>query len=157
MLAELIDLGMQLARAAAARALIDLAKPAAPASDEPASLEAEPPPDPPEKSPSKPPASERPPDGAPATPRRATLRSLASLKPIDPAQLYIRLTTAICACIALQTRLTKTRPPPKPPSTPQSAPTPGARPSAKASASSPSKTPIKSCCSAKPASASTKN
>ncbi len=98
-LAELIDLGMQLARAAAARALIDLAKPEAPAADEPATLEPQPPPDPPEK-----PPTERPPE---APIRRATLRSPATPKPIDPAQLYIRLTTAICSCIALQTRLTQ--------------------------------------------------
>ncbi len=96
-LAELIDLGMQLARAAAAQALARLAEPEAPAAEE---REAEPPPDPPEK-----PPSERPANAAPATPRGATFRALTSLKPIDPALLYIRLTTAICSCIALQTRL----------------------------------------------------
>jgi hypothetical protein len=94
MLAELEDLGMQLARATAARALADLAQPEPPeppeaSSDDPQPLAA----DPPESAPAAPrPASSRPPG---ATPRKSA----------DPVQSFLRLASAICACIALEARL----------------------------------------------------
>ena len=91
-LAELIDLGMQLARATAAKALADLAEPEAP---EEAAPEFEPPAEP------KPEAAQS------ATPRRTGPRSpgATSGKPPDPVTAFLRLATAVCHCIALEAQL----------------------------------------------------
>ena len=99
MLAELEELGMQLARATAARALADLAEPESPEAPE---EEADEPP-------LEPLAAEPPPEPAQATtPRRATARSpgTTTRKSSDPVQSFLRLASAICACIALEARLT---------------------------------------------------
>jgi len=97
MLAELEELGMQLARAAAARALADLAEPEAPeevqeAAPHPEHLAQEPPSE----------AAQAP------TPRSASARapSAGTRKSADPVQSFLRLASAICACIALEARLT---------------------------------------------------
>ena len=96
MLAELQELGMQLARATAARALAELAQPETP--EEPEEPEAEPQ--------SEPLAAEPPPEAA--TPRRASPRSpgTRSQKPTDPVTAFIRLAAAICELIALEANLT---------------------------------------------------
>jgi hypothetical protein len=92
MLAELAELGMQLARATAARALAELAEPEAPEEQ-------------PEAPPSEPQATELPPE--PAAIPRETVRSptTASRKPTDPVTSFIRLATAICQIIALEAGL----------------------------------------------------
>ena len=91
-LAELIDLGMQLARATAAKALADLAQPD-PQEDpaEPPNLESEPAPQPAQSAPPRRTAAK--PQGAPKT------------KPTDQVQAFLRLATAVCECIALEARL----------------------------------------------------
>jgi hypothetical protein len=93
MLAELAELGMQLARATAARALAELAEP-------------DPPEEEPEALPSEPQAAE-PPEPPRATTPRQTPRSptTASRKPTDPVTSFIRLATAICEIIALEAGL----------------------------------------------------
>jgi len=94
MLAELQELGMQLARATAARALAELAQP-----ETPEELEAEPH--------SEPQAAEPPPQAAPATQRPASARppGTSSKKPTDPVTAFIRLAAAICELIALEANL----------------------------------------------------
>jgi hypothetical protein len=93
MLAELEELGMQLARATAAKALAELAEPDPPqeAAEEPLSepLAAEPPPV----------AAEA------ATPRRTAPRSPGSPHKTDPVQSFIRLAKAVCELIALESGL----------------------------------------------------
>jgi hypothetical protein len=93
MCAELADLGMQLARAVAARALTDWTEPREQAAPEPA------------------------PSPAPeprATPSLhtagATLRT-PTCKPIDPALLFTRLAATVRDCIALEARLAAGPPP----------------------------------------------
>ena len=111
MCAELADLAMQLARAAATRALTDLADPealpaAAPqstqaAAPQPTEAAAPPPPQPPE-----PPsllAAE--PHQARATAPRASAIRIASPTHIDPALLFTRLAAVVRDCIALEARL----------------------------------------------------
>jgi len=91
MLAELQELGMQLARATAACALADLAEPEIPEeAEEPQS---------------EPLAAE--PTALAATPRRAAPRSpgTRSQKPTDPVTAFIRLAAAICELIALEANL----------------------------------------------------
>jgi hypothetical protein len=89
-LAELVDLGMQLARATAAKALADLAQPETPEEQEPP----------------EPPAAPEPLEAAPAaTPRRATTRSPGPPKQPDPVTAFLRLATAVCACIALEAQI----------------------------------------------------
>ena len=85
---------MQLARATAAKALADLALP------EPA----EPPAEEPQPQPL---SAEPPPEAAPATPRHAPSRPPGAIprKPPDPIQSFLRLAAAVCACIALEARL----------------------------------------------------
>ena len=105
MCAELADLAMQLARAAAARALAEAAEPKAPtqakahptAAAEPASLQA----------PQPPPARE-------TAPSRTAIRT-PSIKPIDPALLFTRLAAVVRDCIALETRLAAGLPDPRNP------------------------------------------
>jgi hypothetical protein len=96
MLAELAELGMQLARATAARALADLAQP-------------DPPEDEAEELLSEPSAQETLPEAAPATTPRRTgaihAPTTASRKPTDPVTSFIRLATAICEIIALEAGL----------------------------------------------------
>ena len=93
MLAELAELGMQLARATAARALAELAEPDPP--EEPAEdfepLPAEPTPE----------AAQA------ATPRRTAARSsgTAPRKPADPVTSFLRLAKAVCEVIALEAGL----------------------------------------------------
>jgi hypothetical protein len=92
--AELADLGMQLARAAAAKALAEWAEPEQPPTAEPQS-------DQPTALPNQP--AEPPPEPAP-TPKR-TAGSAATRKPTDPALLFTRLVAAVRDCIALEARL----------------------------------------------------
>jgi len=93
MCAELADLAMQLARAAAARALADWADPGQTETTEP---------------PSTPEAAPHPteaPAGHP-TPRRPTAAPrVASPRPADPALLFTRLAGVVRDCITLATRL----------------------------------------------------
>jgi hypothetical protein len=94
MLAELAELGMQLARATAARALADLAEPDAPEEEASAPFQTL--------------AAEPPPEAAQAaTPRRTAPRSpgTTSRKPADPVASFIRLATAVCQIIALEAGL----------------------------------------------------
>lgn len=116
MLADLADLGMQLAHAAAARALSAQGEPGREPGREPG-----PGPEPePQTRTAEPPATG---PAAPATQghsARIYLRT-PSCKPIDPALLFTRLAAAVCGCIALEHRLTaatpgapKTRPPADP-------------------------------------------
>jgi hypothetical protein len=102
MLAELAELGMQLARATAARALADLAEP------DPSEDQAEEPL-------SEPSAQEPLPEAAPATtPRRTGARqapTTGSRKPTDPVTSFIRLATAIYEIIALEAGLAAGPPP----------------------------------------------
>ena len=97
MLAELEELGMQLARATAARALAALAAPETPGEQE-ASLPTEP------QAPEAP--SEAP---LAATPRRVTARTHATRstegKPSDEVTSFIRLAKAVCELIALESGL----------------------------------------------------
>ena len=94
MLAELEELGMQLARATAARALAELAEP------DPPEEEAEAPR-------SEPLAAAPAPEAAQAaTPRRSTSRSpSATPRKSDPVQSFIRLAKAVCELIALESGL----------------------------------------------------
>ena len=95
MLAELEELGMQLARATAAKALADLAEPDAP--EEPA-----------EELLSELQAAEPKPDAAQAaTPRRTAGKSPGTTagKPADPVTSFIRLAKAVCEIIALEAGL----------------------------------------------------
>ena len=101
MCAELADLAMQLARAAATRALTDLADPEAPQAAAPQFTQAAAPPQPPE-----PPsllAAE--PHQARATAPRASAIRIASPTHIDPALLFTRLAAVVRDCIALEARL----------------------------------------------------
>jgi hypothetical protein len=99
--AELADLAMQLARAAAARTLADWAEP-----------EASPPPEPHIAQPAAPfpqatePHADR--ETAPAaTPHRSTVYLVrpSAAKPTDPAVLFTRLAAVVRDCIALEARL----------------------------------------------------
>ena len=97
----LADLAMQLARAAATRALTDLADPEAPQAAAPQFTQAAAPPQPPE-----PPsllAAE--PHQARATAPRASAIRIASPTHIDPALLFTRLAAVVRDCIALEARL----------------------------------------------------
>ena len=85
MLAELAELGMQLARATAAKALADLAAPEQP-EDEPL-------------------AAEAPPEAALATPPRRISTTPAGARKTDPVTSFIRLATAVCEIIALEAGL----------------------------------------------------
>ena len=101
MCAELADLAMQLARAAATRALTDLADPEALQAAAPQFTQAAAPPQPPE-----PPsllAAE--PHQARATAPRASAIRIASPTHIDPALLFTRLAAVVRDCIALEARL----------------------------------------------------
>jgi hypothetical protein len=95
--AELADLGMQLARGAAARTLADWAEPEALPAAEPTIIPTAAPQSGAEAAPRSNPAS------AP-TPRHAT--GTASYKPTDPALLFTRLARVVRDCIALEARLT---------------------------------------------------
>ena len=87
MLAELAELGMQLARATAAKALADLAAPEEP-EDEPDPLAAEPPP-----------------EAALTTPPRRASTGATGARKTDPVTSFIRLATAVCEIIALEAGL----------------------------------------------------
>jgi hypothetical protein len=84
--AELADLGMQLARAAAAKTLAEWAEPEQPPTAEPLSNQ-----------PAEPLSEPAP------TPKRTA--STAPRKPTDPALLFTRLVAAVRDCIALEARL----------------------------------------------------
>ena len=92
-LAELIDLGMQLARATAAKALADLAEPE-PEAPEQAALLSEP-------------QAEPPPEAATAaTPgRTASAHRATTPRRTDPVTSFLRLAKAVCECIALEAGL----------------------------------------------------
>ena len=92
--AELADLAMRLARAAAARTLADWAEPEAPPSAEPPLANAA-------ESPMA--KTAEPPANPAAAPRRST--ATASHKPTDPAVLFTRLAATVRDCIALEARL----------------------------------------------------
>jgi hypothetical protein len=96
MCAELAELGMDLARAAAARARADWAKP-----EEPPAPEAhpEPPPEPEVAAPGRLAQAARPPRVAAPSARAA------SCKPTDPALIFTRLVTSVRDCITLEARL----------------------------------------------------
>jgi hypothetical protein len=100
MCAELADLAMQLARAAAARALADWAAPEEPPAEAPQPAE-----------PPAPPAAAQPADlpapraTAATNPGRAAPSRPASAKPGDPALLFTRLAATVRDCIALEARL----------------------------------------------------
>jgi hypothetical protein len=108
MLAELAELGMQLARATAARALAELAEPEAPHTEEPpfdaaaeppsgqaaALLSQSPPPEPPLEAP---PAAI-----SPRAPSRHSGTGTIAKKPTDPVLAFIRLAAAIREIIALE-------------------------------------------------------
>jgi len=89
MLAELEELGMQLARATAAKALVDLAEPEPPEEEAEEPLAAE----------SKPEATQA------ATPRRIASKSSGTPRKSDPVQSFIRLAKAVCELIALEAGL----------------------------------------------------
>ena len=95
MLAELEELGMQLARATAARALADLAEPEAPEEQAEEPLSEPPAPEPSQQA------------TLATTPRRTASRSPITTprKSSDPVQSFLRLAAAVCACIALEARL----------------------------------------------------
>jgi hypothetical protein len=103
MCAELADLAMQLARAAAARALTDSAEPEPPPAAEPQPTQA---------AESQPLQAAEPlslPDAAPhstreTAPRPPTIR-IASPRQIDPALLFTRLAAVVRDCITLEARL----------------------------------------------------
>jgi hypothetical protein len=96
MLAELQELGMQLARATAARALADLAQPDPPEDAEQPEPEPQPAPQPAE-----------PRQQTATTPSRTPARPTAATnkKPPDPVTAFIRLATAICELIALEAQI----------------------------------------------------
>jgi len=93
MLAELEELGMQLARATAAKALADLAEP-------------DPPEQPAEELLSQLPAEKPPPEAAQiATPRRTSPKSPGTPRKTDAVTSFIRLAKAVCELIALEAGL----------------------------------------------------
>jgi len=96
MCAELADLAMQLARAAAARTRADWAEPEVPPTAEPTFLPAAAPQSDPETAPHSNPAP------AP-TPRRVA--ATAPYKQTEPALLFNRLAATVRDCIALEARL----------------------------------------------------
>jgi hypothetical protein len=91
--AELTDLAMQLARAAAARTLTNWAQPEPPSAPEPSSIPAADPQSHPETAPHR--------NRAPTPHRAAT-----SYKPTDPAVLFTRFAAVVRDCISLEVRLT---------------------------------------------------
>jgi hypothetical protein len=95
MLAELEELGMQLARATAAKALAELAEPETP-EDQAATVQSEP-------LAAKPPAEA----ALAATPRRVSTRPTGTGTPrkSDPVTSFIRLAKAVCELIALEAGL----------------------------------------------------
>jgi hypothetical protein len=121
MCAELADLAMQLARAAAARALADQAEPEQPPAAEPPSKPAAEPPSTQTAAPL--PHPEAPvPQAAPlparetarratATPRNAV--HVTSYRPTDPALLFTRLAAVVRDCIMLEARLAGGLAPPR--------------------------------------------
>jgi hypothetical protein len=131
MCAELADLAMQLARAAAARALTDLAEPEAPPPADPQTTQTPEPALLPAAGPHQ--AQETAPHANPAPARRAYIPHLSpprlSLpRPPDPALLFTRLAAVVRDCIALEARLaagltparaTRTTPAPPPPADPR--------------------------------------
>ena len=104
MCAELADLAMQLARAAAARALADCAAPDQPAAAEPAPLQAA-------EQPHQ--ARETAPHENPAPTRRPTIPRLSLPRPTDPALLFTRLAAVVRDCITLEARLAAGLAPPR--------------------------------------------
>ena len=104
MCAELADLAMQLARAAAARALADGADPGHPPAPTPQATQAPAPPATHLAAPhaTQPPRPEPPHTAAEAAPRAPRL---ASPRPADPALLFTRLAGVVRDCITLATRL----------------------------------------------------
>ena len=90
MCAELADLAMQLARAAAARTLTNWAAP------EPPPIPAAEPPSDPETAPQSNPATRR---------AAANVARLYAYKPTDPAVLFTRLAATVRDCVALEARL----------------------------------------------------
>jgi hypothetical protein len=94
MLAELEELGMQLARATAAKALADLAEP-------------DPPEEPAEELLSQLPAAEPPPEqpAQAAAPRRTVSRTPGTPRKTDAVTSFIRLAKAVCELIALEAGL----------------------------------------------------
>jgi hypothetical protein len=93
--AELADLGMQLARAAAAKTLAEWAEPEQPPTAEPL------PNQPAEPLPSQPAETLSEPTPAP----KRTAGPAAARKPTDPALIFTRLVAAVRDCIALEARL----------------------------------------------------
>ena len=123
MCAELADLAMQLARAAAARSLADGAAPEQPLAPPPAT----PPAEPPSLKTTQPPASPETAPGTNPTPApapRATPTRAAIPKPTDPAILFTRLAAVVRDCIALEARLAAGRTAPPPPALPPTTSTP---------------------------------
>jgi hypothetical protein len=104
MCAELADLAMQLARAAATRTLADWAEPEAPQAVEPLEPPAT---EPSLTEPAQPLADRETAPHATPTPRRPAVpaASTASYKPTDPAVLFTRLAAVVRDCIALESRL----------------------------------------------------
>ena len=94
--AELTDLAMQLARAAAARALTNLAQPEPSPAPEPPPVPAAAPQSHPETTPQSNPAPRR---------AAANVARLYAYKPTDPAVLFTRLAATVRDCIALEARL----------------------------------------------------
>jgi hypothetical protein len=119
--AELADLAMQLARAAAARTLTNWAESEPPAP----STEATQTPSSPAASPNAaaetaPPKNATPKNATPAPQRQAGRSGCQSYKPIDPALLFTRLAAIVRDCIAIETRLAASAPQPASiPHTPQ--------------------------------------
>ena len=102
MCAELADLAMDLARAAAARTLADWAEPSEPQDDQQIIQTAEPP----LIQPAEPQADrEAAPHANPARSLSARPATTASAKPTDPALLFTRLAAIVRHCIALESRL----------------------------------------------------
>ncbi len=102
MCAELADLAMGLARAAAARTLADWAEPSEPQQDQQISQTAQPP----LIQPAEPQADrEAAPHANPARSLSARPATTASAKPTDPALLFTRLAAIVRHCIALESRL----------------------------------------------------
>ena len=108
MCAELADLAMQLARAAAARTLTTWAEPEQPPAAEPPSTHLPETPSTEAAAPQSP--SETAPHANPAPTRRAPnhAASPASPKQIDPAILFTRLAAIVRDCVALEARLSAT-------------------------------------------------
>ena len=106
MCAELADLGMQLARAAAARTLDSWAEPAPAPAHEP-TQSTEPPPTQPEDSQLEADAAQA--SRRPGSPRAQT----PTYRPTDPAILFTRLAATVRDCIALETRIAANAPNPQ--------------------------------------------